>query len=96
MSWQDLVGQPQQYGGTSGTVTLGAGESVILVIAHASGAGASVSILGGPAIPVVQGAPPLSIRFNHTLFQVNSGNTGTIVFTGTDSYFVHSVKQGHA
>lgn len=93
--WQILAGTLKQYAGTSGTVTLGAGEIIILVIAHASAGGATAVILGGPTIPVINGAQPLVIQNYHSLQQVNP-TSNTVVFTGTDMYYVQSVKQGNA
>jgi hypothetical protein len=92
--WHTLNGTIAQAAGTSGTVTLRAGSIVLLVIAHASAGGATVSILGGEAIPIVSAAPPTVIRMNHTLLKADSGNTGTIVFVGTDSYYVQSMTEG--
>jgi len=93
--WHTLSGILAQYAGTSGTVTLRPGAVVLLVVAHASSVNATVSILGGASIPVVNGAPPLVIPMLHTLLKVDSGNAGTIVFTSTDSYYVQAVTEGH-
>lgn len=93
--WHNLNGTLAQAAGTSGTVTLRAGSIVLLVIAHASAGGASVSILGGPSIPIINGAAPIVIQNYHTLLKVDASNAGTIVFTGTDLYYVQSLTEGN-
>jgi len=93
--WHTLNGTLATFGGTSGTVTLRAGSVLIQVMVHASVAGASVSILGGPAIPIINGAPSLILQNYHTLQKVDASNTGTIVFTGTDSYYVQAAVEGN-
>lgn len=94
--WHELVGTPKYYAGTAGTVTLGAGEVLISIVVHASAGSATVTLFGGTAIPIINGAAPTELRFAHTLWQATSVNGGTIVLANTDSYFVHSVKEGHA
>jgi hypothetical protein len=93
--WHNLNGTLAQAAGTSGTVTLRAGSIVLLVIAHASAGSATVSILGGAAIPIVNGAAPIVIQNWHTLLKVDASNTGTIVFTNTDSYYVQCLVEGN-
>jgi hypothetical protein len=97
MSWHNLIGTLKQYApnGGNGTVTIGAGECVLLIVAHASSASATLSILGGPAIPIVNGAPPTVIANLHTLMQSTSASS-TIVGTNTDQLYVQTVKQGNA
>ena len=93
--WQHLVGSIKHYApaGGAGTVTVGAGESVLIVQAHASGAGATVTILGGTAIPLAPGVP-FAMQAFHTLLQSNQAST-TVVFSGTDFAYVQTVKQGN-
>ena len=100
MSWHNLVGTPKQYAGTSGTVTLGAGEVLLYITAWASASSATVQILGGPTIPIPQSnatnpAAIWTFWVEHTLFQANQASM-SIVFTNTAHYFVHTVKQGNA
>jgi hypothetical protein len=88
--FQDLAGRVFSYAaGTAATVTVPAGAMVIEIIVHASAGSATVSIFGGTAIPIINGAPPTVIRFNHDLVQAATNNANnTIVFTNTDSYYV--------
>lgn len=90
--WRELCGTWVQAAGASGTVTLPAGATLLQVVAVDTGGGGSVAIFGGTAIPITA-AVPLNLRFNHTL--AVAGATPTIVFTGTDSYFVEYVKSGN-
>jgi len=53
------------------------------------------ALLGGPAIPIINGAPSLILQNYHTLQKVDASNTGTIVFTGTDSYYVQAAVEGN-
>ena len=93
--WRDTTGWKVAYkAGTSGTVTLPAGAILVLLIAHASAGGATAQILGGDPIPVINGAQPLYIQNYHSLQQANSA-ANTIVFTGTDMYFVQYVTAGN-
>lgn len=98
--WHELIGRPKYAAGTAGTVTVPAGSLLVSIVVHASAASATVSIFGGANIPVINGAPPTELRFNHTLFQsqndTNASGSQDIVFTNTDSYFVHYVSPGHA
>jgi hypothetical protein len=80
--------------GASGTVTLPVGATLKQIIVHST-AGGTVAIFGGTAIPVVAGTG-FAIRFGHDV-AVSSETPGggtTIVFTGTDSYFVESIGPG--
>ncbi len=90
--WRELVGTVSQFAGASGTVTLPAGAIVTHVMAHST-AGGTVSILGGSNVPIIANAAPLVLMFCDDLFQANT-NSSSIVFTGTDSYFVRCVKAG--
>lgn len=96
MSWQQIVGTPGYATGAAGTATVPAGAVVHIISAHASSASATVAIFGGAAIPVPSaGTQYLLLQFNHTLFQANAQNGGQIVFTNTDHYFVHWIRQGN-
>lgn len=92
--WQGLSGRNWYYAaGTAATVTLPAGSTVIQIIVHASAGSATLAILGGSAIPIINGAPPTTIRFNHDLVGVSSNSPSlTLVFTNTDSFFVEYVN----
>lgn len=93
--WHELSGsQPGYATGTSGTVTVPAGASVVLIVVHASAGSATMALFGGSAVPIINGAPPAEFRFNHTLWQSTSASS-TIVFTNTDSYFVHWIRAGN-
>ncbi len=99
--WHDLIGKPIYYAGMSGTVTLGNGEVVHLITVHAAAAAGSFSIFGGPSIVVPAGgaapnsSPPIFYQFYHTLYVAPFNGSSTIVFTGTDHYFVHTIRQGN-
>jgi hypothetical protein len=93
--WHSLVGQAGYMSGTAGSVTLPPG-SVLLKIAAQSNAGGSFSFLGGATIPIPAMIYPIELEFNHTLWQANAQNAGTITFTSTNQYFVHYVNQRHA
>ena len=96
MSPWNLIGTPGYMAGASGTVTLPADAMILQIISHSSAAGGSFSIFGGPAIPVVNGAPSLIIDFKHRLYSSSgSGTSAQIVFTNTDQYFVHWVRQAN-
>lgn len=97
--WHDLSGYTPFYSapaGGNGTVTLPNGGSIVLIVAHASAGGAYVTIFGGAQIPIINGAPPTVIQFNHDLWTASSvGSVNTVVFSGTDSAFVHYVRTGN-
>lgn len=77
----DESGVWDYYGGSSGTVIVGAGERVLGIAAIATAAGATVAINGGDAIPVPTDiGVELAPRANLT--------APTIVFSGTASYLV--------
>lgn len=94
--WHALVGTFGQLAGTSGTVTLPAGACALLISAHASANGAYFTIFGGPQVPVINGAATIIYEFTHTLVQATSSNSGTIVFSGTDHYYIQYFKPGNA
>ena len=88
---RDLSGSTWAYkAGASGTVTVPAGARILQIVAHSTGA-ASVAIFGGDAIPIITGAGPTRIVFDHELVVSKTGATD-VVFTGTDSYFIEYVK----
>lgn len=90
-----VVGTWRYAAGTAATVTLPTGATVKTIACHSSGA-ASVAIFGGTAIPVISGAPPLVLKFDHDQCCAgqNQGGGLTIVFTGTDSYYVETIGPG--
>lgn len=92
-TWHGLMGVPGYAAGAAGTVTLPANAILVAVVAHATTAG-SFSIFGGASIPVPANTQ-IALDFKHALFQANSASKA-LVFTGTDSYFVHYVQTGHA
>jgi hypothetical protein len=93
--WHNLVGTLATFSGTSGTVTPRAGSVLLQIVVHASVAGATLSIFGGPAIPIINGAAPLVLQNYHTLQKADASNSGTIVFTNTDSYYVQCLVEGN-
>lgn len=93
--WQGLPGKFKDYGGASGTITIGPGECLITLIVHASSANATFQVFGGATVPVINGANALIIQHNHTGFQANSLNAGTVIFTNTDEYYVVTWKAGN-
>lgn len=77
--------------GASGTVALAGGKRVLQISAVALGAAGSVAINGGTAVPL----PYDSTDKTSTSITITPrGNLvdPTIVFTGTDSYFVEYVS----
>ena len=93
--WRELVGGWAYQAGTSGTVTLPEGASVLCIRAESHAANGSVQIFGGTAIPVDGSAAHevFEREFNHTLCVAKSGAL-TIVFANTVSYYVEYVKAG--
>ncbi|HEY2408838.1 MAG TPA: hypothetical protein VGI10_22690 [Polyangiaceae bacterium] len=81
--------------GNAGTVTLPKGAVLILIIAHASAGGATLQALGGPTIPVPVSTAPLVIQNHHALRQQNSATGVSVIFTGTDSYYVQYATPGN-
>jgi hypothetical protein len=78
-----VVGTWKYYAGVAGTVTVGAGERIMGIAAHASVAG-SVQINGGPVI---------TIPANVSVGIEPQGNLTApiIIFTGTDTYIIETV-----
>jgi hypothetical protein len=72
------------YAGTSGTVVVSAGQRVIGIGVHATTAG-SFTINGGSSIPI-----PAGVSVN--IEPLGNITAPTIVFTGTDSYFIEVVS----
>lgn len=72
------------YAGSSGTCTVTAGQKVIGIAAHATTAG-SFTINGGASVPVPANSS-IEIQPNGQLV------APTIIFSGTDSYFVEVVS----
>ena len=94
--WHTLIGTPGYTAGASGTVTLPPNAVLLAITAHASVGAATATIFGGDAIPIVNGAPPWCVDFKHALFAASTAASRAIVFTNTDSYFVHYVTLGNA
>jgi hypothetical protein len=91
--WRELVGTWTYQSGTSGSVVVPSSAIVVRIMAHASAGGAYVTVFGGSQIPIVNGAPPTDLFFNHDLVQAHSnGASATIVFSGTDAYLVEQVS----
>jgi hypothetical protein len=96
MSHFGIIGVPKYAApnGGNGTVTVPSGGILQFVVAHASSGGATVSVLGGQAIPIPNGASPTTIALYHQLFQANA-SANTVVGTGTDMLVVHWINPGH-
>lgn len=90
MSMWTLPGQHEYAAGVDGTVTIPTGCQIIQVHAHATTAG-TVEIFGGDAIPIPAGAG-WGWQVQHLNWRSGDPSHGsgdkTIVFTGTDAYFV--------
>lgn len=71
--------------GASGTLTAGTeipkGALLEQIVVHSAGA-ATCAINGGDSLPVIANAAPTTLRFGYAPLR------STIVFAGTDSYFV--------
>lgn len=93
--WHSLVGTFGQRAGTAGTETLPAGACVLLLSVHSSAGAATFQVFGGPSVAVVNGAAPMIYEFPHLLVQANSANSGQIVFTNTDHYYIQYVVLRH-
>lgn len=94
--WHSLLGTPGYSAGASGTVTIPP-NGVLVKVWCRSTAGGTLTIFGGASIPIVAGSAPFDLDLKHCLFAASgSGASAQLVFTGTDSYFVHYVKMGHA
>lgn len=72
------------YAGTSGTVTVTAGQRVIGISAHST-SGGTMTINGGATITI-----PANVSFN--LSPLGNVVAPTIVFTSTDTYFIEVVS----
>jgi hypothetical protein len=72
------------YAGTSGTINVTSGQRVLGITAHATNAGSTMTINGGQSFPIIANS-----AFNLT----PNGNltAPTIVFSGTDSYFIETI-----
>lgn len=96
--WHELQGIPGYHAGSAGTVTLPKGAILLQIVVHSTGAG-TVTIFGGDSLPVIGGAAPTELRFNHTMWLSRNdaafAGSQDIVFTGTDSYFVHWCYPAH-
>ncbi len=94
-AWHSLIGRSGYLAGTAGTCTLPVGACVLQIVAHATAAG-TISIFGGASIPVVAGTQ-FTLDMKDTLLSAaaTGGGPNTMVFTGTDSYFVRWVREGH-
>lgn len=93
-AWHGLIGTPGYAAGAAGTVTLPPNAVIIAIVAHATSAG-TLTIFGGASIPI-PASSQFAIDFKHALFQAyGSGASAQLVFTATDSYFVHYVKIGN-
>jgi hypothetical protein len=95
-----LVGSPIIYSGTSGTATIGVGESLLFISTWATASSATVTIFGQPSggipIPRDTSSAPVGIWsafFEHDLLRSTSNNS-QIVFVNTAAYFVHTVRLG--
>lgn len=86
------VGTWAYASGANGSISLPKGARILQLVAR-SAAGGSVSIFGGSAIPLIAGAPPLVLRFDHDL--ATNPLSQALVFTTTDSYFVEYLKAGN-
>jgi hypothetical protein len=78
------VGAWSYHSGVSGTLVVPAGQRVLGISAHATAAGSMV-INGGSSIPIPAGAS-FNLEPNGNLV------APTVVFTGTDAYFVEVVS----
>jgi hypothetical protein len=88
-----FAGKHTLHAGTSGTLTVPVGASILQIVAHASDPAATLVIFGGDTMPIVEDAPPSRLEFSHLNIMSRTG-AADIVFTNTDSYFVEYVQQG--
>lgn len=94
--WRETAGYKlAEFTGTAGTVNVPKGAIVILMIAHASAGGATLTTLNNNTVPVINGANPLYIQNYHPLMCQNSGTNSSIVFAGTDMYYVQMLVPGN-
>lgn len=90
-AWHTLLGTPGYFAGASGTVTLPPSATLVRVWCRST-AGGTLTIFGGQSIPIIANAAPFDLDLKHALFTATSAGTlAQLVFTGTDSYFVHYV-----
>ena len=83
-----LIGKINYRAGVSGTVVLDSGEKLVALWAVATTSGGYVSINGGDHIPLVAGVP---FSFGNET-RTEEWVTATIVFSGTASYFMKTLK----
>jgi hypothetical protein len=83
--------------GTAATVTVPKGAVVLQIVVHATASAATVVIFGGTSIPIIAGAPPTQLLFQHDMLQSQNDTTTSgsqdIVFVNTDSYYVDWIVQ---
>jgi len=79
------------YAGTSGTVTVSAGQRVLQITAIAQQSAASITINGGASITLPYGSTD---KGSSSIEIEPKGNltAPTIVFTGTSAYFIEVVS----
>jgi hypothetical protein len=84
------------YAGASGTVTIPNGATVKQIVVHST-SGGTMTIFGGASIPIVAGTGTIAFRFGHDncVAGQEAGGGATIVFTGTDSYYVETLGSGY-
>lgn len=84
-----IIGKIAYHAGTSGTVTLAAGEILLGVWCVATGSSGTLTVAGGNTITLVQNIP--------FQFGVESGTAEwagvALVFSNTVSYFVKSLTK---
>lgn len=94
--WQGLHGRSSYLSGSSGTVQIPSGASILQIVAHCTTGPGSIVVFGGASIPLISGQQ-LALAFRHVNFQAQGAAAQAsteIVFTGTDSYFVEIVQPG--
>lgn len=79
-----MCGTWAYYAGASGTAAVSAGQRVIGIAAHST-AGGSMAINGGASVPIPANCGIAIAPFGNLI-------APTLVFTGTDSYFVEVVS----
>ena len=84
-----ITGKISYHGGVAGTVDLDKEEKVLAIYAVDHSGGGSVQIDGGDAIPLVADVPFVDRNDSRTVEWIGV----SIVFTGTDSYFVKTLKK---
>lgn len=76
--------------GTSGTVTLPEGATVLQIAAHST-AGGTVVIFGGATITITATFDFVRHPVEPSMMVARTGSADEIVFTGTTSYYVEYV-----